>query len=49
MHFDNAANFTIGVYVDGILRYRMAPRNQFYEATDVAADIINFTHGETVS
>jgi len=27
------ANDTIGEYVDGMLRYSVAPRNEFYDAT----------------
>jgi hypothetical protein len=42
------ANFTIGEYVDGMLRYPVAPRNEFYDATDVAADIIDVTYGKAV-
>jgi len=42
------ANFTIGVYVDGILCYPVAPRNEFYDATDVAADIIDVGYGKAV-
>ena len=42
------ANFTIGLYTGGILRYTVAPRNEFYDATDVAADIIDVAYGKAV-
>jgi len=34
--------------MDGIFPYTAAARDQFYDATDVAADIVDLGHGESV-